>query len=286
VASLSARESPPASALTPTLETTMALDDILGLSAHIDALIEDFEHIDVDGDGTCSVVELRRVLPDDTSGSSAVALFAQLADAETGLITLDHLLAAQRDANKIALQRTAQMSRDSPIPSLLLRAIAEKARVAEEERKAARGRAEIEAEARKERDELEIANALSHFHAESTSNPAIALVPLPELGENGDFAKSMRLILEVNLNRNARRRFGLDDPAVQLLADVRFGGRVVAEFRIVAGGSRRETIFVCELDAGHVVHPQSCLHITVLRLPEDATPKVRSSFLLFVRFVC
>ena len=56
------------------------------------------------------------------------------------------------------------------------------------------------------------------------------------MGENVDFSKTMRLTLEVNLNRNARRRFGLEDPAVQLLADVRFGGKVLTEFRIIAGG--------------------------------------------------
>jgi hypothetical protein len=45
------------------LETMLSPLDLLALRGHIDSLVEDFEAIDIDGDGTCSIDELRHVLP-------------------------------------------------------------------------------------------------------------------------------------------------------------------------------------------------------------------------------
>ena len=171
--------------------------------------------------------------------------------------------------------RTAQMARDSPIPNLLRAALVEKRRKAEEERKAARGRAEIEAEARKERDDAEIRAALEKFRIEQSLNPDVVIIPTPALDTEAMtmLQRPMRLVLEVNANRNARRRFGLDDPSVALVADVRFGGRVIVDFTPEKGGTMRETVFIADLKPGHVVHPQASVHVTVLRLAEDAVAR-------------
>ena len=64
------------------LETMLSPLDLLALRGHIDSLVEDFEAIDIDGDGTCSIDELRHVLPAEVRVCS-YALYA--------FLWLDHL---------------------------------------------------------------------------------------------------------------------------------------------------------------------------------------------------
>jgi len=64
------------------LETMLSPLDLLALRGHIDSLVEDFEAIDIDGDGTCSIDELRHVLPAEVRVCSYAALIC---------LWLDHL---------------------------------------------------------------------------------------------------------------------------------------------------------------------------------------------------